>query len=129
MSDLQCAATVVVLGPQASSPATLAQLRERRVALVYAGPGTAAPAAALADALGVAVRTDGAAEPDGTAGRPVAAVLEELADEHRGECVVLVVAAGTLAGLVRQAGGGAAPGVVIELDDDGRRVNPLPTGR
>ncbi|MEE6289135.1 hypothetical protein V2J52_15895 [Georgenia sp. MJ173] len=162
MSDLQCAATVVVLGPTTASPALLAQLHERRVALVYAGggPGTTVGATRLARDLRVAVRrvTASAPGPDDGAGAadvperdamPEAvsvfrtalasvpatgaasvpafdAVLDDLADEHRGECVVLVIDDGALAALARRSGRDGATGMIIDLDDDGRQVGELP---
>src|SRR6478752_479009 len=102
MSDLQCPATFLVVrvdtlgeGWRGEVAGLAERLRDRRVAAVYGG--TTAPAvavsAALADGLGVpshplAATSGGPA--DGTAMARCRAALEELADLHRGETVLVV---------------------------------------
>jgi hypothetical protein len=94
MSDLQCPVRLFLLsGPDA---AVADRLRHERVAMVYDGPPRASGAStALAEALGV---------PLGVLSNPVTlddvrsgsgdtmAVLRDVADLHRGEAVVVVVA-------------------------------------
>lgn len=132
MSDLQCAATVVVLGVDATTTA-VADLRERRAALVYfAGPGTTTAATTLAEELDVTARLAAGGDAGGHGITPHAGpspgdgwiddVLQDLADEHRGECVVLVLDDDARAGLARRSGRDPAERLVIDLDDDGRRV-------
>ena len=124
------------------------RLRDRRVAAVYGG--TTAPAvavsAALADGLGVPSHT--LAEPttpqggpaDGTAVVRCRAALEELADLHRGETVLVVddgrVLEPAWTALVRRGlGAGRTPPpyrpVTLEVDGDGWRLvdRPGPGGR
>jgi hypothetical protein len=99
-----------VCAPVAS---TADDLREERVAAVYAAPAAAEVASALGGALGVSafdlerqVALDGvlAGQPDDIA------VLEELADLHRGETVVVVAA------------GQPAQRAEVVVDADGVRV-------
>lgn len=109
MSDLQCPATFLVAGPAAwPDPGAL---QEAGVAAVYAAPARAEPAAALA------ARLSATATPiEGGPGRPLLAVLDELADLHRGStCLVL---AGALEPPLR-----ADDEVVrVRIDADGRAV-------
>lgn len=97
MSDLQCAATFLVVGVQSGDQvSTLAdRLRHARVALTYGGPDPAAVRTAeqLAASLGTASKvtdlelTEGRLR-DHDAG--ILAALRDLADVHRGETVLLV---------------------------------------
>ena len=150
MSDLQCPATFLVVGVNTlgegwhGEVAGLAErLRDRRVAAVYGG--TAAPAAAVAAALagGLGLPSHTLAEPptppgdrpDGAAAVRCRAGLEELADLHRGETVLVVddsqVLEPALAPLLR-GGPGAGPGrtpyrpLTLELDGDGWRLVDRP---
>lgn len=139
MSDLQCAAMIALVAER-RTPDVVGLLLERRVTLVYASETTTA-AGRLAEALGTGMRdlpavpaVEGAAaqRPD----RPVTELLEELADEHRGECVVLVVADDALrrwlAALPAAVDGPWREGddaVTVELDSDGWRVSVLSTAR
>jgi hypothetical protein len=125
VSDLQCAATFVfaVPGDEAQARALAAGLRFRRLAMVYAGDGPAPDRTArvVADVLGVQMRRDTALE--GTA------ALEGIADEHRGETVLVVAEAPRLAtvlqdlgpGLPRSDGSRLSAGDVVEMrvDADG----------
>lgn len=116
MSDLQCAATLVVVGPHEvgapqESPASsvpsgptgptaprgspqgapLWPARQDSIpTLVYAAPARRAQAAAIAEWYGCGERL----EPDLAADEPagLAAALEGLADLHRGECVLVLPA-------------------------------------
>lgn len=153
MSDLQCPATFLVVpvdpldeGWRAEVVGLVERLRDRRVAAVYGG--TTAPAAAVSAALadGLGVPAHPLAEPpppggpaDGTSGARYRSALEELADLHRGETVLVVdsgeVLAPALAPLVRR-GPGADPTppyrpVTLEVDGDGWRLvdRPGPAGR
>lgn len=88
MSDLQCAATLLVV-PSDRAQGLVPQLDGTRVAHVWAS--TAEPAsgagAAIALALGVGLTTrPGLTDLDGST-----PALGEIADEHRGETVVVVV--------------------------------------
>ena len=155
MSDLQCPTTFLVVpvdtlgeGWRDQVAGLAGRLRDRRVAAVYGG--TTAPAvavsAALADGLGVpscplaATPTPPAGPSDGTAVARCRAALEELADLHRGESVLVVVDGQVLepalTPLVRR-GLGSGPRrtpyrpVTLEVDGDGWRLvdRPGPGGR
>lgn len=126
MSDLQCAATFVVVDTVADGEA----LRSRRLAVVCAAPGAGDTASELADLLGVARRDlSGAAAPPGA----LVQALDDLADEYRGECVAVVVDPEALVALARRLvlPGGASGGVVVEIDADGHSWAAVsgPTGR
>lgn len=97
MSDLQCPARFLLVAPAASAAE---RLRHERVAAVYAGPDGSASADELSAeelgrALGAPVRRPGPAVDLGAVlarePGPLAA-LEDLADLHRGETVVVVAA-------------------------------------
>jgi probable phosphoglycerate mutase len=159
MSDLQCPATFLVVpvdtlgeGWRGAVAGLAERLRDRRVAAVYGG--TTAPAvavsAALADGLGVpshrlAQRPTPPGDPadghtDGSAVARWRAALQELADLHRGETVLVVddgrVLEPALTPLVgRGPGAGLRPAsyrpVTVEVDGDGWRLvdRPGPGGR
>lgn len=120
MSDVQCAATVVLL--PAGAEADVDELRTARPAAVLCPSGAARAGETLARLLGV-----GHAElPDDSDDR-LLPVLEELADEYRGECVVVLVPPAVLTGLARQVlPAGEADGLVVEIDADGHRWAPWP---
>jgi len=132
VSDLQCAATFVfaVPGDDAQARALADDLRFRRVAQVYAGDGAAPESTAqvVADVLGARVRRG--ATLDG------AAALEGIADEHRGETVLVTADATLLAellpelvpGLPPSYGTALAAGDVVEMrvDADGWVVDAWP---
>ena len=88
MSDLQCAARIIVLNPPALTevPSLTADLASERVAAVYAAddvPDTG-PVESLADFLGVPSHLAHGDLDDGSSG------FEEIVDRHRGETVVVV---------------------------------------
>lgn len=86
MSDLQCAATLLVTGSEGLDVDRLADsLRPHHVAAVYASPLAEAEraAAVVAQRLGVSRR----ALPSGGRGHET---LEGVADMHRGETVLVV---------------------------------------
>lgn len=117
MSDLQCAARFVVVAAGVPAPE---RLRGEQPAAVHAAPGTHGDAARLAAALAVPLRPIAAAS-NRTA---LAAALDELADEYRGECVAVVVPA--LAGLDGGVRPSADGGLLVEVDADGQRWAPWP---
>jgi hypothetical protein len=126
MSDLQCPARFLLLsGPDASAAQGL---RHERVAAVYdgpparttdGGPSRAAGAAALGDALGLPVRVMARplSLPDVLAREPTALdELRDLADLHRGETVVVLVA------------GEQGRRVEVAVDGDGVSVREVSRG-
>jgi probable phosphoglycerate mutase len=162
MSDLQCPATFLLVSCADSGPGETGRrqvaelvdrLRDRRVAAVYSGgtaPGVAA-AALLGESLGVAARTVGGLQPlpvgpgDGDVPVPTAVAryrtaLEDLADLHRGETVLLVddgeVLSVALWPLDRRVRGevavprGLSPyrPVTLQVDGDGWRLLDGPGG-
>ena len=123
MSDLQCPARFLVLGPVDAAATTsrtppetlLAHLRGENVAAVYVGPEAPAAAAGVvvAGALGLpATPVDGLQAGDPLAD-PVRGVLDDLADRHRGETALVTGVDGSLA---------PADVVSVEIDADGWRV-------
>jgi 2,3-bisphosphoglycerate-dependent phosphoglycerate mutase len=158
LTDLQCPAGFVFTVPAMPERArALAEsLRDRRIAVVYAGdlPSLTRTAGALAEELGVPARDDNglhesapptevyaatgtvsdvvtAADTDTDTAMKVGAALSEIADQHRGETVVVVATPRVLAlTLPRLAGNPALPWakgrplvaggtVEMRLDDDG----------
>ena len=111
MSDLQCAATFVFVasGDETRVGALAADLRFRRVAMVYAGDGAEPDRTArvVADVLGAQVRRELAL--DSTA------ALEGIADEHRGETVLVTADAPLLAKVLPSLVPGLPPSYVSEL--------------
>jgi hypothetical protein len=112
MSDLQCAATFLVLGSAGAEAGS--RVAGTRLAAAYAAPEGHAVAAAAVQRSGLTVAT---LEPDGTS---YAAALEGLADLHRGETVLVVLPEAAAAALAdawgRQADG---PDTVLEVAVDG----------
>jgi hypothetical protein len=88
MSDLQCAATLLLV-PYGTADDHARALADARVAHIWTASSEEArlAAAALAADLGVGVTANG----DLDQAEPSAAVLGAIADEHRGETVVVVV--------------------------------------
>jgi hypothetical protein len=154
MSDLQCPATFLVVrvdtlgeGWSGEVAGLAERLRDRRVAVVYGGTTASALAvsAALADGLGVPSHTLAPPTPPGGPADRAAvgryrAALEELADLHRGETVLVVddgqVLEPAVTPLVRRGLGEGPPRppyrpVTLEVDGDGWRLvdRPGPGGR
>ena len=105
MSDLQCAARIIVLNPPAlrEVPSLVADLASERVAAVYAAddvPDTG-PVESMADFLGVPSHLGHGDLDDDTPG------FEEIVDRHRGETVVIV------------RGGDETQPVLVLVDADG----------
>jgi hypothetical protein len=111
MSDLQCAARIVVVNPPGlSDVAWLASaIHLEKVQAVYAAddvPDTG-PVETLADDLGVPSHLGHGDLHDGSEG------LGELVDRHRGECIVVV------------RGGADREPVMLLVDADGTTRQPL----
>ncbi|HET7801704.1 MAG TPA: hypothetical protein VFL38_14865 [Humibacillus xanthopallidus] len=111
MSDLQCAARIIVVNPPGLGdvPWLASSLAREKVTAVYAAddvPDTG-PVESLADDLGVPSHLGHGDLADGTSG------LEEIVDRHRGETAVVV------------RGGGAVQPVLMLVDADGQTVTPL----
>lgn len=149
MSDVHCPATLLLTGPGETSSGAVAALTfpgrreardlaaglvDRRVALVYAGDDLAVVQSAevVAGALGLHVTvcpTLGTSY-DGRAG---VAELEDIADAHRGETVLVVVRPDVLRsvvpGLVPGAGEAASASLVeLAVDADGWVLRSAPEG-
>jgi hypothetical protein len=107
VSDLQCPATFLVTGSGATEAAS--SLAGTRLAAAYAVPEGLAVAGAAAGGVPVS--------PLGPAGTSYAAVLEELADVHRGETVLVVLPEEAVATLA--SGTDAAPDGVLQVAVDG----------
>ncbi len=110
MSDLQCAATLLLV-PYGKTEHHARALAGARVAHVWTASSEQArlAAAALAADLGVGVT----ASDDLDRGEPPAAVLGGIADEHRGETVVVVIGHGDAV-------------VEVAIDGDGSARRPWP---
>ena len=111
MSDLQCAARIIVVNPPGLGdvPWLASSLAREKVTAVYAAddvPDTG-PVESLADDLGVPSHLGHGDLADGTTG------LEEIVDRHRGETAVVV------------RGGSAVQPVLMLVDADGQTVSPL----
>lgn len=123
MSDLQCPARIVLLDAAVAHTSTEA-LQAERVAHVYADRGCGAldPATALAAAWEVVV-TGLDASPGG-----LRTALEDLADLHRGETVVVVTHGGAMSAVLacwgwagRDRDVAPCERLVLERDGDGWR--------
>jgi hypothetical protein len=111
VSDLQCAARIIVVNPPGLGdvPWLASSLAREKVAAVYAAddvPDTG-PVESLADDLGVPSHLGHGDLADATS------ALEEIVDRHRGETVVVV------------RGGAAVQPVLMLVDADGQTVSPL----
>ena len=111
MSDLQCAARLIVLNPPGlvDVGALASSLAREKVAAVYAADDVPDPdrAEGLAEHLGLPVELVRDSLRDATSG------FEEIVDRHRGETVVVV------------RGGSAAAPVLLLVDADGMTSQPL----
>lgn len=97
MSDLQCAATAVLLDASAPGAGDLeAALRDQRIAAVIARSDRAAAAGSWAQHLDLPCRQ--------LAGGALADGLAELADEFRGESILVLVEPADLVALGATAG-------------------------
>ena len=113
MSDLQCAATLLVVsGSDADRGALAEDLRTARVASLYAARGERHPAEVLGADLGLPVRQLGDLETDARG------ALGEVIDLHRGETVLLVVPNAWLVG--------SLPGLLANVPDDFGAVRGAP---
>lgn len=118
MSDLQCAATVVVVHDDGD----LAALRTERPAAVHAAPGAESCAGRLARSLAVPCRALSVGAP-----ADLESALVGLADEYRGECVVVAVTDATFTALsARVLRATETSAVVVEIDADGQRWDRWP---
>lgn len=116
---LHCPATIVLAGPEdeAARAALTAELRDRRIAMVYSG--TAEPARTVAAALAADLDA-GAAEsaeltgldPEACGRAELAHRLQSVADLHRGETVLVIA---------DRSEASAAP-IEVEIGDDGVRI-------
>ena len=111
MSDLQCAARIIVVNPPglADVPWLASELYRENVQVVYAADDVpdSGPVETLAEDLGVPCRSGHGLLGDGSEG------LEGVADRHRGETVVVV------------RGGPAVEPVLMLMDADGTSVHRL----
>ena len=111
MSDLQCAARLIVVNPPglADIEALASSLAREKVAAVYAAADVTATGRveSLAERLGAAVSPARDSLSDAAIG------FEEIVDRHRGETVVVV------------RGGSASTPVLLLVDADGMSRRPL----
>ena len=91
MSDLQCAATLLLVRPGADPDEVGPELVGRRVAAVYCD--ATAPAVRTAEALAAVTGVRVVAR-EGLAETVTAGELSAIADEHRGETVAVVASSG-----------------------------------
>lgn len=118
MSDLQCAARILVSGgtPHVSAE----ELAAERVLRVWTDPESEAAARELAALLGVGVdvRED------------LAGGLEEVADVHRGETVLALCSTGSLGSLLPSVAAELRDSgvVAVHIDADGWAVSSWQTG-
>jgi hypothetical protein len=111
MSDLHCAATLLLV-PVEQAPGVAGTLTTARIAHVWSGTEALTLQAAEKAAAGLGVGTTTRSELDDP--EEMDTVLAEIADEHRGETVIVVVGAGDAVteviidsdGLERRAWGG-----------------------
>jgi hypothetical protein len=112
MSDLQCPATFLVTGANAEEAAR--SLAGTRLAAVYAVPEGRAVADAAAGGAPVT--------PLDLRGTSYVAALEDLADVHRGETVLVVLPEHAADTLANGAGVGASEVLEVAVDGDGWSV-------
>ena len=91
MSDLHCAATLLLV-PADQAPGVAVRLTAARIAHVWSGTEALTSQATEQVAAGLGVGTTTRSGLDGP--EEFDTVLAEIADEHRGETVVVVVGAG-----------------------------------
>lgn len=112
MSDLQCPASFLVTGPAATESAR--SLAGTRLAAAYAvAEGTAVARVAAGDVP---------VSPLGLDGTSYAAALEDLADLHRGETVLVVLPEQAVEILASGAGVGPDRVLQVAVDGDGWSV-------
>lgn len=93
--NLQCPARLVLVAEPAALLAAAGDPADRRIARIYAPAAEAVPAS-VAERLGTTVgvvpelRAPAAGEPRDETVRRIAAAVDELADQHRGETVLLL---------------------------------------
>lgn len=116
MSDLQCAATLYVIGPEADAPQELPD--EARVAAVWSGPGRLADAEALARRWECVARVDAGLDAP-TWPPPAHDPYEAIADLHRGESVLVLPAHA-------YTGCDDSDLAQLRIDGDGRAIRLLP---
>jgi hypothetical protein len=97
MSSLQCPTTLLVAPASELDPDHLERVAQRKVARVWSEPGVVERADVLAGRLGVGVTV--------AADAGSRQVLAEIADEHPGETVLVVTAAGSPAEVLVDADG------------------------
>jgi hypothetical protein len=97
VSSLQCPATLLVVPARELHPDHLDRIAARKVARVWTEPTVMRSADAVAERLGVGVTV--------AAYAGSREVLAEIADEHPGETVLVVIAAGDAAEVVADADG------------------------
>lgn len=114
MSDLQCAATLLLVRPGSDPDAVGPELVGRRVAAVYCD--ATAPAVRTAEALAAVTGVRVVAREE-LAETATAGELSAMADEHRGETVVVVASTGL--------GHDGAAVVELVMDADGWAVRSL----
>ena len=114
MSDLQCAATLLLVRPGADPDAVGPALVGRRIAAVYCD--ATAPAVRTAEALAAVTGVRVVAR-EGLAETATAGELSAIADEHRGETVAVVARTGL--------GQEGAAVVELVMDADGWAVRSL----
>ncbi len=124
MSDLQCPATLLILG---STGWPLALLETAHVSCVYADPTRADAAADLACQLGVACRVLSALTA-GEDGLPVRESVESIADQHRGETVALLPAPGPTDASAGDPVHVNATSWELRVDADGWALHRWPAG-
>ena len=127
MSDLQCAATLLLVRPDTGPDVLGHELVGRRLAAVYCD--ATATAVRTAEALGAATGVRVAVR-EGLAETSTAGELSAIADEHRGESVAVVARTGlgpegaTLVELVIDADGWAVRAEPVRTSPDGWRAKP-----
>ena len=115
MSDLQCAATLYVLGPEADAPERLPD--EARVAAVWFAPSRRAQGEALARRWGCLAQDEPGLDAPTWPPQPEDP-SDAVADLHRGESVLVLPAH-------PYPGRGPQDRVQVRIDGDGRAVRVL----
>jgi hypothetical protein len=124
VSDVHCPATLLLTDPDEQSSGLAGVLRGARVAAVYASGAAADRAEIVAAGLGVRSSVVAGLE---AAGERFAEALQGIADEHRGETVLVCTDAGVVSREVPRlafnvpadfAAGRSATGALVEVDCD-----------